>query len=358
MAARQELLDAYVAPVLMLAMAEKADVAFRGAVSRAMIYNAHEFMEAWATWHPQMFSRVEISADSIVDAPRRAPARAIQAFSGGVDALFTTWTHRIGGPALARRPLEAGLLVHGFDIPLDDEGSMQLAYDKGRLVLDGVGVRLYRLKTNLKKAIRLDWEMFHGAAIASALMQFSEDFDQGLIGSSGPYDALEIPWGSNPLTDHLAGGGAMSIVHDGAGNSRNDNINALAGWPLAADHLRVCWRNADASRNCGVCEKCIRTALAFLAHGHAIPKSLKADITADDILACRTSSNVHVARFRQLRDLALKNGISAPWVDAIGMKLEAGMSKRQRRSMAKPPHPVAALPDITFPPASPAVAPH
>lgn len=95
--ARQELLDAYVAPVLMLAMAEKTDLFFRGPLSRAMAYNAHEFMKVWATWRPEVFSPIEIDAESIVDAPRRAPARAIQAFSGGLDALFTTWTHKLGG---------------------------------------------------------------------------------------------------------------------------------------------------------------------------------------------------------------------------------------------------------------------
>lgn len=321
--AKQKLLDAYVAPMVMLAMSEKTDVFFSGPVSRAMLYNAHEFMEAWATWRPDTFSRVGIDAESIVESPRRGPARAIQAFSGGLDALFTTWTHKIGGPPVARRPLDAGLLIHGFDIALDDETSMQMAFDKGKLVLDSVDVQLYQLKTNLKKAIKIDWEMFHGAAIASALMQFSKDFDQGLIGSSGPYDSLEMPWGSNPLTDHLAGGAIMDIVHDGAGHSRNDKINAIASWPLAGDNLRVCWRNADASANCGLCEKCIRTALGFLAFGHPIPKSLKADITVADILACRTTSKVQAARFRELRDLAIMNGITAPWVDAIGMKLQA-----------------------------------
>ena len=327
---RPALLDCHVAPALMLAMAEGRDLFVRGPVSRRMIHNAYEFVEAWASWRPALFSRVGIEAESIVDQVDDRPSRAIQAFSGGLDALYTTWYHRIGGPGQACRPLQAALLVQGFDISLRDDRSMQIIYDQGRATLDTVGVRLFRMKTNLKKAIRIDWEMFHGAAIACALMQFSDQFNQGLIGSSGPYDALEIPWGSNPITDPLVGGGAMTIHHDGCGRSRNDKINAIAGWPVAADNLRVCWRNSDPSQNCGICEKCIRTALGFLANGHAIPKSLRADISVADILGCPTDNKVQRDRFRQLRDLAVRNGVTGAWVDAIGAKLQSRNPARRK----------------------------
>lgn len=324
------LLDCHVAPALMLAMAEGRDLFVHGPVSRRMMHNAYEFVEAWASWRPSVFSRIGIEAETVVDHVDDRPARAIQAFSGGLDALYTTWYHRIGGPGPARKPLQAGLLVQGFDISLRDDRSMQIIHDQGRAILDTVDVRLFRMKTNLKNAIRIDWEMFHGAAIACALMQFSGDFTQGLIGSSGPYDALEIPWGSNPITDPLVGGAAMTIHHDGCGRSRNDKIDAIAGWPMAADNLRVCWRNPDPSRNCGTCEKCIRTALGFLANGHAVPKSLKADISVADILCCPISNKVQMERFRQLRDLAIRNRVGGAWVEAIGAKLQAKAPARQK----------------------------
>ena len=121
-----------------------------------------------------------------------------------------------------------------------------------------------------------------------------------------------------------------TIHHDGCGRSRNDKINAVAGWPVAADNLRVCWRNSDPSQNCGICEKCIRTALGFLANGHAIPKSLRADISVADILGCPTDNKVQRDRFRQLRDLAVRNGVTGAWVDAIGAKLQAGNPARRK----------------------------
>lgn len=329
-AARPTLLDCHVAPALMLAMAEGRDLFVQGPLSRRMIQNAYEFVEAWTSWRPALFSCVGIEAESIVDHVDTRPLRAIQAFSGGLDALYTTWYHRIGGPGPARKRLQAGLLVQGFDISPRDDHAMQIIYDQGRAILDTVDVRLFRMKTNLKNAIRIDWEMFHGAAIACALMQFSDEFNQGLIGSSGPYDALEIPWGSNPITDPLTGGAAMTIHHDGCGRSRNDKIDAIAGWPVAADNLRVCWRNPDPSKNCGTCEKCIRTALGFMANGHSIPKSLKAEISVADILGCPTNNKVQMDRFRQLRDLALRKGVTGAWVEAIGAKLQAGNSARQK----------------------------
>ena len=52
----------------------------------------------------------------------------------------------------------------------------------------------------------------------------ADEFQYGLIGSSEPYDALVIPWGSSPITDYLLSGDRLSIVHDGAGFSRTDKV--------------------------------------------------------------------------------------------------------------------------------------
>ena len=97
-------------------------------------------------------------------------------------------------------------------------------------------------------------------------------------------------------------------------------------------------------------------ALAFQAYGHPIPRSVKQDITVEEILACPTSSHVQVVRFRQLRDLALRNGVNAPWVDSISLKLQAIAASpahpsipKRRRSGSQPvkvtvPAPLAAAP--------------
>ena len=62
------------------------------------------------------------------------------------------------------------------------------------------------------------------------MQMFSAEFSHALVGSSEPYDALVLPWGSNPVTDRLLSGGRLAIVHDGAGFSRTDKISFLSGF--------------------------------------------------------------------------------------------------------------------------------
>lgn len=316
-----DLVDCYLPALCMLAMAEGLDVRIHGAASRQALANMVEFQLAWLIWHPQRFKRLaEIEVDQIVDDFPRRTARAVQAFSGGLDAIFTTWFHKMGGLPIARLPLDLAVFVHGFDIPRNDKQAFDLAFAKGRKVLDSVGVDLIGVKTNLRGAINVGWEAFHGAAIAAVLGQFSNEYTHGLIGSSGSYRSLIIPWGSNPLTDHLMSGAKMSFVHVGSGYERSDKVRAISDWQIAADNLRVCWRNTDNSANCGKCEKCIATALAFRAWGKPIPPSLKTEITEQDIMQCIISSKNQRKRLLRLRDLAIKNQVDEPWVNAITRK--------------------------------------
>lgn len=67
-------------------------------------------------------------------------------------------------------------------------------------------------------------------------------------------------------------------------------------------------------------------------------------ITNEQILSCRTSNAVQLDRFRQLRDLAVRNGIDAPWVEAIGEKLGERRAP-EGLTLVFPPHSdIAALP--------------
>ncbi len=51
----------------------------------------------------------------------------------------------------------------------------------------------------------------------------------------------------------------MRLVHDGAGYSRTEKVGFVAQHPVATKALKVCWQGKERGRNCGVCEKCVRT---------------------------------------------------------------------------------------------------
>lgn len=316
------LLDPYLAPMVMLAMRSRSDLHIKGSVSLKALRNAHEFQDAWHCWVPDKYQKREIQVDAVERQWDISCERAVQAFSGGVDAIFTAWRHLKGNRESTRYPLERAAFVHGFDISLTDNSKFSIAADKCRKILHPSGIDLSVVRTNIKEAIKIDWEHFHGSAIGCALGMFAPDYNIGLVASSGHYSSLTIPWGSSPLTDHLCSGAMMDIIHDGAGFTRNQKIAEIAQWSTAMENLRVCWEGEDTSKNCGVCEKCVRTALGFLAQGFAVPSSLKQDLGEKDIASASVSSSVQMTRFRELYELATQRGMKAPWVTALATKIK------------------------------------
>jgi hypothetical protein len=158
--------------------------------------------------------------------------------------------------------LDALLLVHGFDIALDRKAEFEGARERAARAGDAAGLELRTVATNLRD-LGQDWELAHGLALAAALQLHAPEFGVGLIGSSAPYFRIELPWGSNPVTDPLLSSGTMRIRHDGAALSRTAKARIVATEPELLALLRVCWQGERLSRNCGRCEKCVRTYWAL-----------------------------------------------------------------------------------------------
>ena len=125
-----------------------------------------------------------------------------------------------------------GLLVHGFDVPLDRTVVFEAVSDSSQSMLASIGMELVPMETNLRSLCG-SWEDSFAAAVASCLTVLKSRFDGGMIGSSEPYDALVLPWGSNPLTDPLLGSDGFGIRHDGAEASRLEKLRVLLSWPEA-----------------------------------------------------------------------------------------------------------------------------
>ena len=77
-------LDGFVFGVIFYAMRLGEDLRVCGPMTRRALLNLSEFQEAWISWKPHVYHKINIIPDSIVD---RAPAtkkKAIAAFSGGL----------------------------------------------------------------------------------------------------------------------------------------------------------------------------------------------------------------------------------------------------------------------------------
>jgi len=235
--------------------------------------NLMEWQEAMASWSPGRFKVVPIHAPAgpLPENPDRSGA--LTAFSGGIDSIFTAWRNTRGSnpPVHRSSPLQAGLMVHGFDIPLDQQPVFESAFGHTRAMLEAVGLKAYRLNTNLRsldKVLGCDWETdTHGIWVAAALSCYEPWFEQILIPSTFSYQVMHFPWGSNPVTDPLFTSAATTYWHDGGAYSRLAKIQAIAALPFVQQHLRVCWEGLQLDRNCGKCSKCIYTQICFQLSG-------------------------------------------------------------------------------------------
>jgi hypothetical protein len=308
--------DPFVTATLLLFMRWKVPTIVHGQVSPSLLQNLEEFQAAWSAWEPNKYKPIEISAEIEQEQPpAQTTDKAVVAFSGGVDSCFTVFRHRTNRCGRWQRNLQAGAMIHGLDIPLEEQQGFADAAEKSRKLLASVGVQLIPIATNFRQ-LPLKWEDAFGAGLASCLMLLQGGYTTGLIASSFPYQALSFPYGSNPVTDWMLSSNAFQIVHDGAAFPRLDKIGEIANWEEAMQSLRVCWEGTHKDRNCGRCEKCIRTILNFRILGVGLPECFEQDVTNEQIQTIRVTSGP-LTEMERVLEAAKVAGLSASWVQAL-----------------------------------------
>ena len=319
--------NSYLLAALLPAMKLKADIIVHGSISQELLANLNELQYVWHKWCPETYFLVDIAVGHIVKNELRVDG-AVVAFSGGADAQFTAYRHATGKAGYSTQSLLAGVLVHGFDIPLSDTKGFLGAAKMASEVLEDLNVNLLTVKTNIRELWEINWEYYFAAAVASVLSGFEKYAGIGLVGSSEPYDALLTPWGSHPITDPLLSTGSFKIIHDGAGFSRSEKIEILSDWDLGVKKLRVCWAGGNHDSNCGKCEKCIRTRLNFLLADVANPACFNDPLKASRFKSIILSSEGARAEWRQIRDDIKSTGKGSKWLPQVEQVLRRKSSPR------------------------------
>ena len=212
------------------------------------------------------------------------PASGIACFfSGGVDSFYTLLKNRDRVTHL--------IFVHGFDITLDNRSLRAQASHAAREVARELGKELIEVETNLRSFSDslVNWDHYHGSALASVGLLFQHQFREILIPSSATYAEL-YALGSHPLLDPLWSTDLTRFEHDGCEATRVDKSAYISNSETAMRWLRVCWVNPSSAYNCGRCEKCRWTMMNLHAAGalgrcKTLPETLDSDVDspADDL---------------------------------------------------------------------------
>jgi hypothetical protein len=294
-------------------------VRVHGNLSESGARNLHELQRAWTLWWPKLYRQIDLIPDNVV-AERPRSNRVIQAFSCGVDATFTLLSNKYLHKQRGGYDIAAGMLVHGFDVKYENASDFAKLADKARRVLERAGVELKIIRTNSRELAIQGWLNSHTAQLAACLHQFSSHYGRALVGSAEPYDVPSFI-GGNPISDNLLSGDLMSVIHDGAGYSRTEKVEAIARFPFFADHLKVCWQGPNPCENCGLCEKCIRTRLNFAAAGHEEPGCFRGRFERKMLRKLRISLPIHVVELEGILTYVRRRGLSYPWVGALQRRI-------------------------------------
>ncbi|MCC7349581.1 MAG: hypothetical protein IT446_03350 [Phycisphaerales bacterium] len=326
-------MDSFLVGTLFKAMKKRAPIHVHGRVSPSLLRNLTEFQDAWHHYRPELYAPVPITADREAEGELPVPERYVSAFSGGADASFTLYRHCKKLCGRLARPIGAAVMVHGFDIPLNQTQTFVRASARARAITEDLGVPLARVATNWRIITpEENWEHMHGSALAAVLLLFQKGFRGGLIASGSPYSKITNPWGSTPLLDWRLGGSSFSIEHDAVAFARHQKIEAIAQWPAGRRNVRICFEGQDLSQNCGVCYKCMRSLLLFRAVGAKLPECFAHD--ADDQFIRtwhkRDMAPNAAASIREILQAAKIHGTEGSWTIALQATLDDHLKEISR----------------------------
>lgn len=324
--------DPFVVGLLFPMMQWNRDVWVEGRVSPSLLANLESFMGLWHAWFPRRYRPVRIDAAEEVEAPRPGtPGQAVVPFSCGVDSCFTAYCHRQRLLGRRTRNIAGAVVMHGFDIWLDQDNAEAMyagVLADAREMLDSLGVPCIPMTSNFHE-LPTHWSDSHGTHLISGLHLLGGRFDTALIPDSLPFARMVIPWGSHPVSDPLLGSRHFHVRDDGGESSRVEKVAAIAQWPQAMRHLRVCFKNPGRHTNCCRCEKCVRTILAFRVAGVERPPALPHDVTDRQIRRMRLTGPQSIHQWIEIRNDAAAQGVAATrWARAVRTAIRRAQGRR------------------------------
>lgn len=309
-----DLHDAFARIFLVSAMEGNCDLCIHGNVTTSLLANLERWQAIASTWWPA-YSRVELRADREVDIAaemaqyHRGQAETLLAFSGGLDSIDTLYGHRLNRRGRNTRNVTAAMFVHGFDIDWRDE-RFSGALDRVGQLCRPLGVDLLSARSNLKQLLP-NWSISHCAAIMGVMSLFQRRFTAGLLGCSWAYDNFEfvtVGNGSTAITDPLLSSAGFQVIQDFA-STRIEKTVALCDRPEVWKLLRVCYQGDDPSKNCGVCEKCVRQMLCMVAAGVEDFGGFESPLTPEKVAAVKPTGTAIENEWRACYSLAQQRGL-------------------------------------------------
>lgn len=296
---------------LPLAMRLGMTIEAADSVDAMTLLQLQQWQQIMARWHPGRLQTVQVRSQRVAQPHRPETSRqmrALMGFSGGVDSCHTLWRHS-ASRGVSPLSVQTGLLVQGMDIPLHDRRAFESAKRRAETMLHGHGAALQTVATDIRELERqfdLSWETHtHGIVLAACLSLYESSFDAVLIASTYSAQDLKLPWGSNPVTDTMLGGG-VPYIHDGSACNKLAKVMDFAMDPSFPTYLRVCWEGQRKDANCGRCFKCLTTQASLWLSGVPSPPAFDRPAQVQDLATLPIKNAVNQRLVEDIQSAAVQ----------------------------------------------------
>ena len=257
-------IEAFLLGILVPAMYYEEDIELRGPFSPMLAYNLRDFM---FLFHKKFgLSLINIHYQSLeVYQPNLEPKGRMCSFSGGVDSMFSLYSHLTENEPIEEARVTHGLFIHGFndfDVALNDPKYFERIQKSYLEMFREQGLELVVAKSNAYffSKFRINWDIGHiptQIAFAYLLSNLVERFYHPTDGDDVETSELD-PWYSAFLSNET-----FNVIDHTIQATRLQKIEAISQWTPANKHLRVCqkWDKQDVEINCGECYKCLSTMM-------------------------------------------------------------------------------------------------
>ena len=268
--------DPWVVGFIFPMMQWRRDVVVEGRVSPSLLANIETYMAIWRTWLPNLYQPVAIRGQEEAEPPPPAqPGRTLAPFSCGVDSSFTVFRHTRCHIGRRSRPVDTGVVMHGFDIWMDQPNADVMyrgLLERARAMLGSLAVACVPVSGNFHE-LPTRWKHSYATHLIATMRLLAGAFDTLLIPNCTRYQNLGGVIASHPVCNPYLGSASFRVLDDGGECHRVEKVTLLAQWPEAMRGLRVCFENPATDANCCRCDKCLRTILACRIAGVPRPEA-------------------------------------------------------------------------------------
>jgi hypothetical protein len=261
---------------LPIAMRLNADLHIEGSGTSTTIANAVKMSQIWSMWMPSHFTDVQITFNDLLSpdpAMENYNEDTLCFYSGGVDSTYciSKRSEYNNAPSL--------LTVHGMDYSYNDENKFNHFIEKTAPFANLYGNKRLFVKTNAydtyhkHKVNTKKSHVSHIFALAACGFLYSGYFKKIIIAADYRLDQqfLVFPWGSNSATNFLFDDGITSLITENDDMNRSEKMPFFMNSETTLQSLTFCSNKKNRPHNCGVCPKCTRTKLMFLASTGVVP---------------------------------------------------------------------------------------